>query len=352
MKKILSLVIFLSLVFNVRVNALEINDFNYKIDNEVNTSDTINGSSLILGNNITNTNEVNGIDINLGNNINYKSKSDYALILGNNVNLFGNIKNDGLIFGNLVTFDSNFNIDRDLFIFGNSVNLNGKFNRNVTIYASEVIINDTNVSGNIKIYASKIDVKNGASINKLSYNEDAIVNIESENIKETALLEKLVKEITFKEKFINFMVDYGGMLVMFLAISLIFPILFKNIEKKNESIDFKSIFSTIGYGALGLFIIPIIVIFISSFIVGVPLALLLITLYIIMICLSYIFSGYLLGYLLWNKFIKKEANQLLIGLIGISLVYIVTIIPFIGSLFGLIFTLMGIGIILKLIRRS
>lgn len=352
MKKNLSLVIFISLVFNVRVNALEINDFNYKIDNEVNTSDTINGSSLILGNNVTNTNEVNGVDINLGNNINYKSKSDYALILGNNVNIFGNIKNDGLIFGNLVTFDSNFNIDRDLFIFGNSVNLNGKFNRNVTIYASEVIINDTNVSGNINIYASKIDVKNGASINKLSYNEDAVINIESENIKETALLEKLVKEITFKEKFINFMIDYGGMLVMFLAISLIFPALFKNIEKKNASIDFKSIFSTIGYGALGLFIIPIIVIFISSFIFGVPLALLLITLYIIIICLSYIFSGYLLGYLLWNKFIKKDANQLLIGLLGISLVYIITIIPIIGSLFGLIFTLVGIGIIFKLIKRS
>lgn len=352
MKKFLSLVIFISLVFNVRVNALEINDFNYKIDNEVNTSDTINGSSLILGNNVTNANEVNGVDINLGNNINYKSKSDYALILGNNVNLFGNIKNDGLIFGNLVTFDSNFNIDRDLFIFGNAVNLNGKFNRNVTIYASEVIINDTNVSGNVNIYASKIDVKNGASINKLSYNEDAIVTIESENIKETSILEKLVKEITFKEKFINFMIDYGGMLIMFLAIYLIFPMLFKNVEKKNESIDFKSIFSTIGYGALGLFIIPIIVIFISSFIFGVPLALLLITLYIIMICLSYIFSGYLLGYLVWNKFIKKEANQLLIGLIGISLVYILTIIPFIGSLFGLIFTLMGIGIILKLIKRS
>mgnify|MGYP003399566522 CR=1 FL=1 len=92
MKKLKIFLVLLLMMIPTFVNAEE--KFNLELNNEVASDEVVDGSSLILGNNVTANNTVNGIDMLLGNNVNYKSDSDYALILGNNVNLYGKVEPD------------------------------------------------------------------------------------------------------------------------------------------------------------------------------------------------------------------------------------------------------------------
>lgn len=328
--------------------------FNVSTGNDVNSGNDINGSSILAGNNVTSTNQVKGIDMLFGNNVNHKGNSDYALLAGNNVNVFGKVNNDGVIFGNLVTFDASAVVERDMFIFANSVTLNGTIHRDVTIYAASVIVNDAEIKGNVKIYATTIEVNdNTVVVGDLSYNEDAEATISNTaSIGNITLLEQMIKELSLEQRIWNLITGYCGVLFIFVAIALFVPALFKRIQDKNEKPSAISILSLLGYGALGLIAIPLVFIVLCYLVLGVPLAFLLLILYILVIWLSSLFTGYLYGHLIWQNFIKKEPNILLIGLIGITLNVILTAIPVVGNLFTVISLMLGVGIVLQLFKKN
>lgn len=362
MKNIRKFLVLLILLVPFTVNAdntidnvvSESNDhFTTVVDDDVKAEKDVNGSTVVAGNNVISTNTVDGINMLFGNNVQYQGNSDYAVIAGNIVNLSGNINNDGFIFGNIVTIDSNFNADRDLFVFANSVTIQGSINRDITIYAADVKLDNAQVMGNITVYASSLEISEKVNVNgTLSYNEDIEKNIsESALITETKLLEKIVEELSIPEKISTFLIDYAGMMVIFLVLAFTIPSLFKKIEASNEEFNVSKFFSLFGFGALFLIGVPMAIIVLFTTVIGTPLALIALFLYIIFICITTILSGYLLGYIIWKNFIKKENNVLLIGLIGISIVYVLNMIPVIGGYIAMISLMIGLGIVLKLFKK-
>lgn len=328
--------------------------FNVVAGSEVTSGEDVNGSSILAGNNVTSNNVVNGIDMLFGNNVNYKSKSDYALIAGNNVNVLGNIENDGFIFGNLITFDSTFVANRDLVVFGNTVSLKGTINRDITLYATNVDLQDVTVLGNITIYSSVLEVNSNVQIQGvLSYNEDAKANISDEaTISNVELLESNITTPTLKERVYSFFVDYAGILLVFVAMALIIPKLFERIENKFKDVKLFDAVTSLGFGAISLVFIPILFVLLITFVIGVPLAMLLLIIYIIAIWFSTIFTGYLIGLVIWKKFIKKDINILLVGLIGISIINLLTVLPIVGVYVMIINVMIGLGIVLKLFSKN
>lgn len=311
----------------------------------------VNSSALSSGDEVISTNKVNGINMLFGNNVTLEGSSEYALLVGNVVDISGNVFKDGFVFGNIIKMDEKANVDRDLIIFGNEVEINGTLNRDVTIYAYSVNVNGE-VKGHLNIKANDITI-NETDINKLSYNEDAIIKKDDKAvINETVLTEKITKELSFGEKVTNFIINTGSILVLFLAIYFVMPKLFKKLEKKNKDFNSLSFFSLFGFGALSIILIPIIFLLLLNLVLGIPLAILLLVSYIIAICLSGIFMGYLLGYLIWKYLIKKESNPLLIGLIGILLLQILYIIPVVGTIIGIISIIVGMGLILQVVKRG
>lgn len=354
MKRFLKfLVLALALFVPFTVSAVE-NKFTVIADDEVTSKDDVIGSSVLAGNNVTSTNSVNGINMLFGNNVNHKGDSDYALIAGNNVNVFGSIKNDGFIFGNLISFDSSFTSSRDVFVFGNTVSLKGIVNRDINIYASSVIIEDATIEGNVNVYTSSLEIKQDVEIKGvLAYSSDAVVKIDSTaTIGSVELLESIGQEVTIKDQIYSFFASYAGVIIIFLVLALIVPGLFKRIEGKYEDMKLFDLFSSLGFGALLLIAVPIIFIMLLAIVIGTPLALLLLAFYIICILLSTIFTGYLLGFVIWKKFINKDINTVFAGLIGVSIIYILTSIPTIGVYFTIINVMVALGIIFRLFQRN
>ena len=325
-------------------------DVNTSADDNIDEEKTINGSSAIFGNNVTTNNTTEGIEAVFGNNVNYNGTSDYSLIFGNNINVNGDINNDGFIFGNMININENVNINRDLIIFGNEVKINGKINRDVRIYATSVTI-DGEITGKAIINASIIDI-DGATIGSLSYNKDAEADISNSTIDETILTDEIFIKETIVDQVMNFIINLISTLVLFAAICLIIPQLFRRINKKNENINALNFFSLFGFGALSLILIPVISLLLFRFTFTVSLALLILALYVIAICLSMLFTGYLLGLVIWRNFIKKEENSLLIGLLGISIISILTAIPNLGFVFSFIAIMIGMGIILQQFKKD
>ena len=107
-----------------------------------------------------------------------------------------------------------------------------------------------------------------------------------------------------------------------------------------------------GFGTLSLILIPVIFILLLTITFCIPLAILLLILYVLAIWLSSIFTGYLLGYVIWTKLMKKENNPLLTGLIGIVVLNLLGIIPYIGILITVISVMIGIGVILQQFKRN
>lgn len=341
MKKIF---LVLLLLIPISVNALNIN-----VNGEVKENQEIQGSSVVLGNYVENTSKVSGLDMTLGNTIKYEGESEYLLSAGNNIEINGTVKNDGFVFGNVVNFNENSVIERDLLVLANNVTISGTIKKDVTIYAATVTING-NIE-NVNVKANEIIIEN-ANINNLSYNEDAVVEIKDSEVNTTNLTEKLQSEVTIQDQIMNFIYNLGGILVIFLALYLLAPKLFKKIENNNANITVLNVFSMFGFGTLSLILIPVIFILLLTIVFCMPLAILLLILYVLAIWLSSIFTGYLLGYVILTKLIKKENNPLLIGLIGIVILNLLGVIPYIGILITVISVMIGMGIILQQFKRN
>lgn len=341
MKKIF---LVLLLLIPISVNALNIN-----VNGEVKENQEIQGSSVVLGNYVENTSKVSGLDMTLGNTIKYEGESEYLLSAGNNIEINGTVKNDGFVFGNVVNFNENSVIERDLLVLASNVTISGTIKKDVTIYAATVTING-NIE-NVNVKANEIIIEN-ANINNLSYNEDAVIEIKDSEVNTTNLTEKLQSEVTIQDQIMNFIYNLGGILVIFLALYLLAPKLFKKIENNNANITVLNVFSMFGFGTLSLILIPVIFILLLTIVFCMPLAILLLILYVLAIWLSSIFTGYLLGYVIWTKLIKKENNPLLIGLIGIVILNLLGVIPYIGILITVISVMIGMGIILQQFKRN
>ena len=341
MKKIF---LVLLLLIPISVNAL-----NITVNGEVKENQEIQGSSILLGNYVENTNKVSGLDMTLGNTIKYEGESEYLLSAGNNIEINGIVKNDGFVFGNVVNFNENSIIERDLLVLASNVTISGTIKKDVTIYASTVTING-NIE-NVNIKANEIIIEN-ANINNLSYNEDAVIEVKDSQVNTTNLTEKLQSEVTIQDQIMNFIYNLGGILVIFLALYLLAPKLFKKIESNNANITVLNVFSMFGFGTLSLILIPVIFILLLTITFCIPLAILLLILYVLAIWLSSIFTGYLLGYVIWTKLMKKENNPLLTGLIGIVVLNLLGIIPYIGILITVISVMIGIGVILQQFKRN
>jgi len=355
-KKLGSIFICLMLLpmFTIRAEEPVVEDkFVVEANEEVISKADVNGSGIYAGNNVTFENNMDGIGILAGNNVNFKGSAEYGVFAGNNIVINGNIEKEGFVFGNIITFDKDFKGNRDIFIFGNTVTIDGEITRDVTIYAAQVIIKGQ-IQGNVTISADKIEVKNDTVIQgTLKYNEDASATISSEaTIHATETTDALVREYTMQQKALAFAQNYIGILLIFLVAGLLVPALFRKYNTVTEKLSPVHGLAMAGYGIIGVMLIPMVSILLLTTVFGAPLAFLLLALFIIAGCLSTIFAGYLLGLIIWRLFIKKDINILLVGLVGITALKLLQVIPYVGTVIAFISVIVSLGSIVYLFKKE
>ncbi len=351
--KNLKILLCLLVLIPTMVNAEEVTEKSEIIlDTNITETNNLNGSGYYIANEAEINNTINGAVFSLANSLDYNGQSDYGIILANDLTLNGSIKNDGFIVGNTIKFTEDFLIERDLLVLGNIINLQGQLKRDVTIKASEVILENVTITGTLDIQAATIVVKDNVTVQNFSYNEDADITGLENVVTNITTTEALFTTKTIKDYALEFIYNYGTSLLTFALIALIVPALFKRIEQKYENLQFEKMIMTLGLGGVATIAIPIVAVLLMTLLLGIKIGIIIIGLFISIFFLTEIFASYLLGYYI-NKYIIKKQNSIYIsGLIGITIITLLSYIPVINVFIVLIASLLSVGIALNLFTKN
>ena len=357
MKKSIKLLLclFVSFVMINGVQAKTINHFQGKLDDDVTINDEVNGSLVLAGSNTEMNGKADGISFMAGNKVVFNGESEYIALVGNSIEIKGTVIKDSFIGGNIITIEKDASLQRDAVVAGSDIEIHGNIGRNISIYGSNVNLVGAEIEGNVNIYANSIKADEDTVINgNLSYPEDAEVSIAKDAVKG-----KITKTDAIQSNENGFVTTMMGKFWSFLSLMLVFAVLsfaasklFVRVQKEYDKFDFNNGLETFTKGLVFVILVPIIIFILFLMSIGIPLALILLALYFIIMYLSTIFTGYLIGYKLWQKFFNNDINMLVIGIFGIAILFILNLIPGISFIVSMLSMFIGIGVIYDVVLKK
>ena len=188
-------------------------DLYFNADDSVSYNKNANGTVLLAGNVVAYDGSNKGLAMLAGNSVKSKGYSEYALVAGNDLSIQASvIEKDAFIAGNIINVDAT--IYRDAVIAGANVKVYGHVGRNLSIYASEVILDNVTIDGNVNIMAGTITIKDNVKITgKLTYgatNKDISSDAVIGSIEET---EVHTYEFTFLDTLKGRAISYASLLL-------------------------------------------------------------------------------------------------------------------------------------------
>jgi hypothetical protein len=138
-------------------------------------------------------------------------------------------------------------------------------------------------------------------------------------------------------------------LVLGIIVVLLAP---RRVKAVTESIRTHP-WASLGWGAIILVTAPIVALIVCITVIGLPLGLIALVLYAIAIYLTQLFVGLLIGQLIIGAFRRVETKAALVGALalGLAILRLLRLIPFVGFFFGLVTVLFGLGAILVSERK-
>lgn len=320
---------------DVKYATKPLEDGSYKIEN-INSASSISGNAYILADTfiLEPGSEIDGDLYVVANTIELNKDS---IIRGNVFAIGSNITINASIGQSLYSTSENFNMNsygfvyRDANISANSSNIDGKINRNAYINIRDLSIGSNfSVAGNLE-YSSENELPLSKNIvnGEIKYSKYS-----SKNVGNTILS-----------------VVFG--LITSILYALIIAWLFKFLcDKKSiqhtNDIDFKSSLKFLGIGLASIFLVVFvsILLFICSF--TTTLALVLVLVYVLILLIS---TPILIYYIAHQ--ININCNIYLKISIVSGALYLLNLIPIIGSIINFAFTLTGTGMIfIKLFKKE
>lgn len=349
-KKIFGFLLIIALLLVTPVHAKDINHFYANADQNITFKDKVIGDSALAGNLVDILGNIDGIGFIAGNTVNVNGDMEYCFVAGKDVTVNGSIQKSVYIAGRNVKLSKDAKINRDVFIVADTVTLEGTISRDASIGASELIIKKgSKIEGNIDTNADKITIEEGVTISgTLKYNENAKTDISKDaTIKNTETYKQTETNQNNTTKYTDTIISIINTIVVFVVITAVFS----NTTSKTTKIyeDNKKYLKNAGIGLLILCSVPIISILLLVSSLGISLGFILIALYIMGLYLSQIFTGFVLGDAIFNKLINKELNTVLIGILGIVILKLLMLIPYIGGIITFISLVLGLGTIYELV---
>jgi hypothetical protein len=283
-----------------------------------------------------------------------------ARVAGNTININNEITRGVQAFGASIIFGTDAQIKRDVFVagaFGDmrgqiegdlhgalaNLTLDGKVDKNVKLRLDErirdkksgfskgleaplIVTKNAIINGNL-YYTSGIEAKieDGATIN----GETGHSYIKSKREKNSGV-ENWAWELLFS-------------IFASLVVGLVIVNIFGEKVKKMTEVMKTKISLSIGIGVIIMFITPLIILFLLITIIGAPLSLMLLALFMIALYISKIFTAIIIGDYLFQKTMKKKQTLLWSMVLGIVATYFIYSIPVLGWLLCLFATWYGLG---------
>lgn len=308
------------------------------------------GRNLLLAGNVYDSDvTVQGLLFSAGNVMDFDSRSEYAFIAGNSIDISSAVEKDLFVAGNTITIKNDARIGRDIFAAGNVITVNADLKGDLSAGASRVVLNGINIKGNLNIDAETVVIEGKVNVDgKFIVNSDAdIRGMESISYAELEKYENIDYDLTATDIMVSAIIGIVGMFIAFVITLAVFPGINKKVEKELTSLQFGK---DLIVGICTLVFIPIICIFLVISLIGAVAGIVLLLAYIIMLILAQGFAGFWLGKLIMEKGFHSEMNPFLEALVGIILVQVLGLIPYVGGYVSLVTVVLGLGLIMQCLR--
>ncbi|MDD4900652.1 MAG: polymer-forming cytoskeletal protein [Patescibacteria group bacterium] len=347
------------------------------------------GNSVYLGKEET----ITGNFYAAGANLTIEGKVDGDVICaGQSVNISGDVAGDVICAGQSVTINGK--VGGNVRLIGETINLNGSVARNATLLGNTIIANndanigwDCLVMGNVLELRGKVgrdlygrldranltgSVDNNVNLNFDAANYGLLVVADTAKIngdlrytaeKNAAIATnaQIKGQVNHAVPSLKKQTDFwpawwwGNLIAIFsaLVIGLVLISFWRAGVIKITDSMLKRVGASLGWGFLVLILTPPLAIILLITIIGIPLSLILVALWLIALYVSKILAGILIGRSLLNSLLPKHKDSLLLAMVvGIVISYLIFAIPFIGWIVSLLAMLWGLGGIALILKKT
>jgi len=335
-------------------------------------NDTVAGNLYTAGANITVEGKVTGDVICAGQSVNINGAVGGSVrAAGNSVNINGQVARNIMIAGASVILGSDAQAGWDMLIAGAVGEIRGKVGRDLYGVAASMIISGE-VNGDVRLKIddkieskrrgvglndnkTKLKIEDTAKINGgLIYTAEGKAQISSS----TSIVGKVTHNLpklknTKKLALMGLVWVRTYSIFSSLIIGLVLISFWRGRIKDLTDVMQVKAGASIGWGIAVMFLTPVILILLLLTIIGIPLALMLLGIWLIFICVSKILTGILAGRIILEKFWKQKKDNLILAMIiGIVALWIIFSIPFVGWILFLIATWWGLGGIFIYLKKA
>lgn len=250
--------------------------------------------------------------------------------------------------GNEIIFDGTADA---LNLAGTKAVISGTVHGSATISADNVEIRDGAVIDGVLIVESKNEpvVSDGAAVGKLEYKKLVSEESDASASRGSGLFsskidgnESLGGKVVEKAKKAVYWIVAAA--IMGIVMCWLFP---KHLESAAIQIG-KKTGSVIGFGILAIIATPVACLLLAITVIGAPVSALILILYVFLLCIGTAFAGASLGRLVFPKM-----NGILASMIGIAILEVAHVIPFLGILVGLAADVYTVGyVVLKISGKT
>ena len=323
-----------------------INDDLYAAAGKIVINGTVNGDVLCIGETITIDGTINGSVTAIGATIVIGGEITHALrVAGGNIDIRGNIGKDVMVAGDDVDIEDTAAIGRDLAFAVRKIRVDALIEDSIKGAGTTAVFN-SGVGGDVDIVIEKLTIEPAANIqgNLVYVSEKEASILSGAQISGTITHNKPATREPVIPRSFHVWARIIAFLMTLVTGGIIILIAPGRAAAVAASIK-KTPLQSLGWGALIFFATPIAVIIAFITIIGIPVGLAGIAAYVIALYLSQIAVGLFLGYWILGYFNKVESRGILLGAFALGLVILTLIqmIPFVGPVLGLATIIFGIG---------
>jgi cytoskeletal protein CcmA (bactofilin family) len=351
-----------------------INDDLYLFGSGITIDGTVNGDVIAFGDRIAINGPVNGNFNGAANYIAVKGRvSDSVRAAASTMDIAGNIGGDLVAAASRVDIMPAGSVGRDFLIAVGTVNVDGPVGKDIRGSAGDLIISSS-VGGNVDVECRNVKLEPSASISgDLIYKSENKAD-QAGGAKVGGQIKQVVPpppQPAPSGESTGRMVGWAvSAIVIFAVILLIIVVVLKYIAALLTGIIFILIarkyipglvetlksrpWPCLGYGALFLFVMPVAIVIAFMLVIGIPLGLAGLALYILAVYLGHVFMGLFIGkWMLRQRDDTASVGQLIGALaLGLLVIYIVAIIPLFGCLSDLAAILFGLGALCLFVKTK
>jgi len=309
-------------------------------------------SFFLAGNDVTSKDRVDGIAFVAGNLVEVAGSTEYAAVAGSAVKISGSVERDLFAAGNSVTLDDGAYIGRDLYAAGNIVTINTNLYGNAFLGGNRIVLEDITVAGDLNLAAEEIVFKGKVAVSgTVNYPENATV-VGLDNLSSAAVTTYAptdVATVSFETTFADAVIALLGRLLLTIVLIAIAP---KFAKKLLDSFRWATSWKHLGLGLAAVVLVPFCAIFVMITLIGLPLGLAALALWLAFLYLATSVTGGVVGNELAKLMKKPKLHIMAKYALGTTLIALLGLIPIVGGLVTALSLCFGFGYLsMRLFRK-